>query len=580
MRVVFSLVVGFVFVFLVSGQAQAQGVQDFVIESFRVQYELTNDDPQGLLQTTETIDVNFSGENRGILRAIPAVYDDTETAPRVISVSRDGKKEPYITYEENDNLVVRIGDVNTYHTGQHRYVIEYAVENVIRFYDTHDELYWDVNGDGWLQTFETVHATLRYNNAPRSTDSEYSPECFTGMLGSEESACEISQATNELRVNTTEPLNANETLTFIQAFEKGYFTPMSFFEKHWRLFASLPVVGLQGSIAWFAYKKWRRLGKDYKGRGVVAPYFGRPKNVSVMQASYVAANKLEPKHLSANVIDLAIRGYVKITEKKEGRKTKHELTLIKMPDSHVGADEKKLLEELIGKKVGKSVAVEDKKNKLYKTFGSLKKLIDEKVTKKGYYELSPKAAASRLAWHTVLGVIGVIIGFIFAEFSSGLTVVAGIVFFVLILVLSGLMTKRSRAGNLLVEHMEGLKVYLSRAESERIKMQDAVAAPLSPSSGEPKRDVKFFEKLLPFAVAMGVEKTWAEAFSDIYTQAPNWYEGNWKTFNTVALANGLAATTTATSTSFSAPSSSGSSGFSSGGGFSGGGGGGGGGGGW
>ena len=110
-------------------------------------------------------------------------------------------------------------------------------------------------------------------------------------------------------------------------------------------------------------------------------------------------------------------------------------------------------------------------------------------------------------------------------------------------------------------------------------MQDAVAAPLAPHTGEPTRDVKFFEKLLPFAIAAGVEKTWASAFKDTYSQPPDWYSGNWSSFNTAALASSLSDTTKVASSSFSAPSNSGSSG-SSGGGFSGGGGGGGGGGGW
>src|SRR5690606_3333901 len=110
------------------------------------EYELSNTDPQGLLRTKETIALNFSGQNRGILRAIPEIYGDTQTHPRIISVMKDGASEPYITYSENDNLIARIGNPEVYLTGSHVYVIEYEVENVIRFYDTHDELYWDVNG--------------------------------------------------------------------------------------------------------------------------------------------------------------------------------------------------------------------------------------------------------------------------------------------------------------------------------------------------------------------------------------------------------------------------------------------------
>ena len=32
---------------------------------------------------------------------------------------------------------------------------------------------------------------------------------------------------------------------------------------------------------------------------------------------------------------------------------------------------------------------------------------------------------------------------------------------------------------------------------------------------------------LPFAIAMGVEKQWAEQFKDMYIEQPDWYQGNY-----------------------------------------------------
>jgi uncharacterized membrane protein len=91
--------------------------------------------------------------------------------------------------------------------------------------------------------------------------------------------------------------------------------------------------------------------------------------------------------------------------------------------------------------------------------------------------------------------------------------------------------------------------------------------------------VELFEKLLPYAIVMGVEKEWADQFKNIYSQPPEWYSGNITSFNAGYLAGSLnSGFNSAVNASFSPPSNSGSSGF--GGGFSGGGGGGGGGGGW
>jgi uncharacterized membrane protein len=92
-----------------------------------------------------------------------------------------------------------------------------------------------------------------------------------------------------------------------------------------------------------------------------------------------------------------------------------------------------------------------------------------------------------------------------------------------------------------------------------------------------------FEKFLPFAMALGVEKNWSKAFQNIYTQPPQWYQGGsyGPGFYPYVLANNLNAMSVQTGSALSsAPRSSGGSGFSGGGGYSGGGFGGGGGGGF
>jgi uncharacterized membrane protein len=90
-----------------------------------------------------------------------------------------------------------------------------------------------------------------------------------------------------------------------------------------------------------------------------------------------------------------------------------------------------------------------------------------------------------------------------------------------------------------------------------------------------------FEKFLPFAMALGVEKKWAGAFQGIFTQPPSWYQGPvGGPFYAMGFMNSLnQMSARAGQVMSSAPrSSSGGSGFggggSSGGGFGGGGGGG------
>jgi uncharacterized membrane protein len=86
----------------------------------------------------------------------------------------------------------------------------------------------------------------------------------------------------------------------------------------------------------------------------------------------------------------------------------------------------------------------------------------------------------------------------------------------------------------------------------------------------------FFEKLLPYAIAFGVEKVWANRFADIKLLSPSWYQGYDNRAFTTAHFLGSMHSSFSTFRSSATPTRS-SSGFSSGfsGGSSGGGGGGG-----
>ena len=117
----------------------------------------------------------------------------------------------------------------------------------------------------------------------------------------------------------------------------------------------------------------------------------------------------------------------------------------------------------------------------------------------------------------------------------------------------------------------GLKEYIKTAETDRIKFQE-------------KENI--FEKLLPYAMALGIGEKWCKTFKGIYTTPPRWYTSSdpmWNNnFTPLYLYSHLNNMTSSASSAFtSRPSSAagGSSGFG-GGGFSGGGFGGGGGGSW
>ncbi|MEZ4199999.1 MAG: DUF2207 domain-containing protein [Candidatus Paceibacterota bacterium] len=145
------------------------------------------------------------------------------------------------------------------------------------------------------------------------------------------------------------------------------------------------------------------------------------------------------------------------------------------------------------------------------------------------------------------------------------------IFFCVTLVLTMLVAvgfayqRRTRKGHEAAMHLKGFRGFLSVTEKERLTFHNA-----------PQKNAEQFMEYLPYAVAFGVEKEWADVFKDIQIASPDWYEGNTTTFSAVALSRDIGAFSSSFTASTSSPSGSGSSG----GGFSGGGAGGGGGGSW
>jgi uncharacterized membrane protein len=182
------------------------------------------------------------------------------------------------------------------------------------------------------------------------------------------------------------------------------------------------------------------------------------------------------------------------------------------------------------------------------------------VTKKGYFAGNPTIPKASFTLGAIaFGVIGVML-----SHGSPLAIVSVILTALCIMLFGVHMSKRSYQGVITKESILGLKEYLRVAEADRIKFHNA-----------PEKKPEVFEKLLPYAMVLGVEKQWADQFKDIYTQEPQWYQGGTPGhFNTSAFVGSLGSfSSKAGSTLASSPSTSAGGGGSSGGGGGGGGGG-------
>lgn len=558
-------------------------VNNFTVTNFAADETLSRADPQGELHIVERIDVEFTDNNHGILRAIPTTYKHHSLQLRINKVSSDsGAPAQYTTYSSNDNTVLKIGDPARTVTGPQEYTIDYTLRNAVTFYNDHDELYWDVNGDQWDQPFTQVSVAL---HLPADLRLSSPAICYAGSFGSTNQDCTISSQDNAIRATTNHSLSARQTLTYVAAFEKGYFqtpTTKDWLSEYWKQLAGvlLPIIVIGGGSALY----WWRKGRDANGRGTIIPQYDAPDAMTPLSVGALLDFKVDNRDITATIIDLAIRGYIKITETKENKligkdKLNYKLQLLNPDFAGLSEDEKILMNALFTSLTANSeVDISASKNKLYTSALTLRKQVKTRLKTEGYFRNDPLKSGTvirALLKVIVIFIIGCLL-YVVVKMAFIIGLVIGV-----LLALPFLMSldARTAKGVTAKEHVLGLKRYLEVAEKDRLEKLQGPDAAYAADRELPVKTVELFEKLLPFAMVLGVEKQWAEQFESLYASPPDWYSGNWDTFSASYLASSLGdGIGPAVNTAFSAPSSSGGSGFS--GGSSGGGGGGGGGGGW
>jgi len=567
---------------LVAPSAHA-GVNDFTISNYDIKYELSQDsDGRSRLKTVETITAQFPNydQNHGIERTIPKQYDGHKVSLGINSVKRaDGSEWGYTTYDSNNNEVLRIGDANRYVHGEQTYVITYTQRDVTKYFkDTNDdEFYWDTNGTEWQVPIDKLSVQLKVSNGLKDklNGRVY---CYQGYADSKE-RCEIVSEGILFEARATN-LQANQNVTLAIGFKPGTFFKYqpSLWDRIVDLYATIFVLIIPigvGIILWLSVR-WSRLSNRKRDLGTVIAEYVPPNDTSLTAAASLYAGR--GSLFTAQLLDFAVRGYVKIYQTREKalfKAAEYDIEIAK-DLGNLKSEEREILNDIFGSspKPGDRLALKTLKSNsaVYsRTLDNDKKL---KNLVRGEYGLREKDEAKR-GWFKRVGWVLLALSIIL---FSPVLLFAALVAFILGFMLWPLTDK----GLGLYRYLRGLELYIRVAEEDRIKMLQSPEGAektggVDPS--DPAQLVKLYEKTLPYAVLFGQEKEWAKRIGDIYATTgndPSWYHGA-SAFNAASFSSGLSGFSTAAA--YSSASSS-SSGGSSGGGSSGGGGGGGGGGGW
>jgi uncharacterized membrane protein len=312
-------------------------------------------------------------------------------------------------------------------------------------------------------------------------------------------------------------------------------------------------------IIWFKY------GRDPKGRGIIIAEYEAPDKLSPIEVGTIIDQKVDSRDISSIIIDLAVRKYLKIKEVGEGTwSTDYEFTKLKEGNDLERSFEHTFFDGLFEGRT--TVKLSDLKTKFYITSSLVETEVYRTLKSEGYFKIYPLAMRSCFLGLGILAGLG---GIVLAVYlSNGIinwTIIGPVIAGIIIIIGGYFMSTRTQKGVLAKEHIAGLKLFLSVTEKDRLKFHNA-----------PEKKPELFEKCLPYAMVLKVEQEWAGQFKDIYTKPPDWYSGNWTTFNVVTFSSRISSFSATANSSLTVAPSKGGSGFSggsSGGGFGGGGGG-------
>lgn len=557
---------------------------DFTISKYDVQMTLGRDsDNRSTLGVTETITAEFpdTDQNHGLERAFVKEYDGHSLSFNLTSVTDvNGTTLPY--HWSDDNL--RIGDADVYVHGSQTYVITYTMQNVTRYYsDTgSDEFYWDVIGTEWQVPIEQASLKLTMDSAIVPSRTEKAA-CYWGA-SSATTPCELTRTDTGYSAEVS-GLQAGDGVTIAVGFTKGTFavyTP-SLWERVVQIWSTVQIFASAAAVAVAAWlgNRWSKRLEREKELGTIVPEYLPPENASVATSAMIYGTTTTTKAMTAQLLDLAVRHYIRIYQVKEKSlfsAAEYEVEVIK-DVTDLRWEEQEILKDMFDAlpTVGQRLNLKKLKNntayysRTLNNDGDLTKLVRGDY---GLRELDPHTKAWLRKTAIVLLIVGVLLG----------SIVWIMITAVMAFVLSFMSWRLSDTGLALKRYLKGLKMYIGVAEQERLAMlqsPEGAEKVASVGSGtDSAQMIKLYEKVLPYAVLFGQEKEWSKQLGRYYEAAntsPDWYAGNNAVFNAAMFSSAMNSFSTA---SMAASSYSSSSGGSGGGGFSGGGGGGGGGGGW
>lgn len=466
----------------------------------------------------ERITLVFVGTWHGIHRTIPVEYPGPRGTNYTLFLDvialTDGAGQK-LKYESKSSsgyrdLKIYIPDaVDTTRTVE----IDYMVRNGIRYFEDHDEFYWNVTGNDWPVPIDHAEAHVYL---PQKAAGMLRAQAFTGAYGSaqRDATSDVNGANVTFETNNPLPMRGGMTIDIF--IPKGVLEEPGAITRAFWFIDSNPIVFLPLVTFTVMFGLWWYKGRDPDPGRSIAPMYAPPPGMSPAEAGTLIDDTIHPRDITSTIVDLAVRGFVKIEETVDTTllifHSKDYIFHLLKPISEwqgLAPHERVMLENIFAG--GQQTRLSSLKNRFYTAIPSIRQDIKAALRNKGMYLLDPDSANA----YSIGVAIVILAPFLIAQFtgykevfnSIGLVIVSGLISALIWWLFAREMSAKTVQGGRTRIAVLGFQEFMNRVDADRLKR-------MPPDT---------FEKYLPYAMALGVEHHWAQAFAGIVQSPPSWY---------------------------------------------------------
>src|SRR5438105_12532431 len=365
--------------------------RSYSIERFDARIRVNRD---AIVDVTETITARFVGSYNGLFRTIPVQYRTAQGLNWTLGVSLQsaqddaGRNLRTETSRQSHYVKYKIwipGAANATRT----IVLRYRATNGLRFFDEHDELYWNVTGDEWEVPIRAASAVIEL---PPQTPGVRAI-AYNGVYGATARDATVAMDGSLIRITMPHALDYHEGLTAVVGWDKGVVAAptaadqaLATVSSNWPLLIPIPVFLL-------AFATWWRRGRDPRRRPIAVQYEPPPK-MSPAEAGTLLDNSVDMRDITATFVDLAVRGDLRIEERQNPKLfglfsggTEYTFRRLKKPGDLLSHESRVFTG--IFPSHDDEVDLDDLKNEFYKQIPPIRDAIFDRLKGSGFYQDRP-----------------------------------------------------------------------------------------------------------------------------------------------------------------------------------------------